>query len=95
MRNVPLSKSQEKQIRDMKKANPRMRYRELGDKFGVTPSAICRVLTQTNDEPEAPKVRMLLPKVETPFVSIIRPIPLERLVAGNGRYARPIDPVAA
>lgn len=86
MRHVRLTKPQEAEIRALRRVNPRMPYRVIGSKFSVTPSAVCRVLTETKDAP--PKVRMLLPEPEPKFESVIRPIPLERLMAGNGRVAR-------
>lgn len=105
MRNKPLTDDEKDQIKALRQANPKMRYRQIGALFGVTASAVCTVLSgryeptpqrrarepHPHSLPPDPKPAPIQRKAEpTDFVSIIRPIPVEQKMAGNGRYARPI-----
>lgn len=78
-------------IREIKRANPKMRYREIAAIFDITASTVGSVLNQNyirKPEPaQKPVIHFSPVKVSDSF---IRAIPRDRLMAGNGRCARPI-----
>lgn len=79
-----LTEDEREKIRELKQRKPGLKHRELAAMFGVSGPCICGVLNSKAKPKPAPKVRMLLPPitVQQPD-SIIRPIPLSRLMAGR------------
>lgn len=81
-RNVPLSDADREAIRDMRDRYPRMSQEEIGKCFGVTGACVHNVLTYVRKPISDLKVLPSTPActVQQPG-SIIRPIPLSRLMA--------------
>lgn len=80
---MSLNDDQRFAIREMRRVNPTMRYRQIASLFNVTISAVEKTLNanymaRPGHEPKsAPKVPV------EPYSSFIRPIPLHRLMAGR------------
>lgn len=78
-------------IREMRLVNPKMTYREIARLFGLSTGGVCLIINTApaarHDDPPKPIVKQ---SPVTEPTSIIRPIPRDRLMAGNGRCARPI-----
>lgn len=77
---LSLNDTQRFSIREMRKANPKMRYRAIAKMFGVSVTAVGNIINEVGMAPNVPVMR--LPAV-TPPSSFIRPIPLSRLMAGR------------
>jgi hypothetical protein len=86
-----LTEVEREKMRALHRANPRMKQKEIAAVFAVTVSCVCQTLSATVEgrrslPKPAPmaKVVMRLPpcSVQRPD-SIIRPIPLSRLMAGR------------
>lgn len=79
-----LTPEQRQQIRDMRDANPKLRYWMIAAKFGISSAYVAAIVCGRTDKPaEKPRQKTLpIPActVQQPG-SIIRPIPLSRLTA--------------
>lgn len=97
-RNVTLTDADRDAIRALRRDNPRMPYRVIGAGFGVTAACVCGVLTGVSHSRSPAYLSKPAPEPKPPARganvqpsdSIIRAIPLNRLMAGNGRCARAI-----
>lgn len=91
-----LTEDEREQMRALHRANPRLRYKEIGALFGVSESCVCQTVNCTIADTRsvllpvpASRVAMKTPtcSVKQPD-SIISPIPRARLMGGNARIAK-------